>query len=153
LDKAARKINDDETWRVAPQFSFVNKPSSFILETSVNHLPQVQVGDSKIYMKQDSLLRYQWQGTYWPAEGGWQSLVKSNGAIQNWYAYNQHDWIAIINLQKQKATREYVAAHPVALFTQQPARQNDNWTSHITLYLVILFFICCSILWIEQKLA
>jgi len=152
LDKAARKIIPDEAWRSSPAISHVNEASAIVLESGSNPSAPAQVGESKIYLQQNSLLPYQKEGTYWPVEDGWQSLIQLNGQIQNWYVYNRNHWKKLADFQKLNATKEYTAAHPV-LFIQQAAGQNKKWTSYIKFYLVILFFICCSVLWIEQKSA
>jgi hypothetical protein len=152
LDKAARRIIPDETWQSSPAFSYVNEPSAVVLESGSSPSAPCQIGESKIFLEQNSLLRYQWKGTYWPVESGWQSLIQLNGQVQNWYAYNKNNWKTLGDFQKLNATKEYTAAHPV-LFIQQAAGQNEKWTSYIKFYLVILFFICCSVLWVEQKLA
>ena len=152
LGKAARRIIPDETWQISSAIPYVNEPLSVVLESSGSPAGPGQVGESKIYLQQNSLFPYQSGGTYWPVESGWQSLIQLNGQVQNWYVYNKNNWKSLSDFQKLTSTKAYTAAHPV-LFMQKAEGQNEKWTSYIKIYLVILFFICCSILWVEQKLA
>lgn len=150
LNKAAKKILPAENWDIAPALPLVNEPISLRLNNNMG-ISQTIIGDSKVYLQKDPLLAYQSEGMYWPAESGWQSLIQQNGKILSWYAFDTGNWKVIRDYQKLKDTKEYTLNHPLK-FIQQSAGQSYNWTSHLRLYLVILFFICCSILWVEQKL-
>lgn len=150
IDKAAKKIFPAENWDITPALPFVNEPSLLIQKNNPG-ISQAIIGNSKVYLEKDSLLPYQLKGIYLPAESGWQSLVQQNGKIKNWYAFAAEDWKILRDYHRLKSTKEYILKHPVE-FIQQGAGQTNNWTSHLKLYLVILFFICCSILWVEQKL-
>jgi len=150
LSKAAKKnLPDEEGW-VSPALSFINEPSILIVQNNTGTAEGL-VGESKIYLEKDSLFPYQSRGAYWPVAKGWQSLIQRNGKIQNWYAFNKNDWKVLRDYQKIDNNKRYAARYPLK-FIQQSAGQTGNWASHLKLYLVILFFICCSVLWIEQKL-
>jgi len=150
LSKAAKKnLPDEEGW-VSPALSFINEPSILIVQNNTGTAEGL-VGESKIYLEKDSLFPYQSRGAYWPVAKGWQSLIQRNGKIQNWYAFDKNDWKVLRDYQKIDNNKRYAARYPLK-FIQQSAGQTGNWASHLKLYLVILFFICCSVLWIEQKL-
>ncbi|MES1217007.1 MAG: hypothetical protein ABUT20_15945, partial [Bacteroidota bacterium] len=150
LQKTAKKIIPDETWQIDPSFSFVNKPVQIHLETGNPGNVQGQIADSKIYLKQNSSFPFQYNGTYWPVEYGWQSLIKLNGEVDGWYVYKNSDWKKLFNFQKLKETKKYVALHPVA-FTENVNRDAGSMTAYLPLLFLILFLICCAFLWIEQK--
>ncbi|MCW3117376.1 MAG: hypothetical protein JWM28_1458 [Chitinophagaceae bacterium] len=150
LQEAAKKIVPAETWRIYPAFPLVNEPVQLQLETSNPGTPQGRVGDSKLYLKQRGLLPWQWEGIYWPVEDGWQSLLSINGTVEEWYVYKNSDWKKLFNFQKTKETKKYEAHHPVS-FVQGKHDIIYNWTAYLPFSLLILFFICCAFLWIEQK--
>jgi hypothetical protein len=150
LSKASRKKIPDEDCRITPGLALINEPTALITQNNLN-TAQAVIGESKIYLQKDSLLSYQSKGIYWPTQKGWQSLIQTNGKIQNWYTFDRNDWKSLRDFQEINDNKKYVSLHP-AEFIQQSAGQSGNWTSHLKLYLVILFFICCSILWVEQKL-
>ncbi|MEJ0102069.1 MAG: hypothetical protein WDO19_05685 [Bacteroidota bacterium] len=88
----------------------MNEPSAVVLESNSSSSATGQVGESKIYLEQNPLLPYQWEGTYWPVESGWQSLIQFNGQVQNWYAYNKmtgKHWAIFRNWMQQKNMQQF----------------------------------------------
>lgn len=150
INKAAKKITPVESWQITPTMPFVNEPLMITLKNNAG-ISQAIVGDSKVYLQKDSLFTYKSEGIYWPVEKGWQFLVQQNGKIKAWYAFESNDWEKLRDYQKQKDTKDYLLKQ-TPVFFQPSTGQTGSWTSHLKLYLVILFFICCTTLWIEQKL-
>ena len=133
-------------------FSFTDHPTPIVLETNKAAALQRLNANEQISMLQNPTLSYLWQGSYWPRKSGWQTLIQGDGDTKNWFVYDPKNWKDLRDYTKINAMKQYVKEHPVS-FLPQTEGENDKPTSDVKLYLVILFFICCGFLWIEQKLS
>ena len=152
LDKAAKKTIADKTGYAGMGFSFTDHPTPIVLETNKVAALQRLNANEQISMLQHPTLSYLWQGSYWPRKSGWQTLIQGDGDTKNWFVYDPKNWKDLRDYTKINAMKQYVKEHPVS-FLPQTEGENDKPTSDVKLYLVILFFICCGFLWIEQKLS
>jgi hypothetical protein len=149
LNKAAKKIYPAETWRTNPSISFINDPVQMHAEKNEVTMPRAVTDKTNIYLKQDALLPFVWQGAYWPPASGWQALPRIDTATGDWYVYKPGDWQQLINHQHTAATKKYAAMHPVA-FTKE-AHAVNRVPVNMRLYLLVVFLACCIFLWVEQK--
>src|SRR5205085_4893721 len=137
LDKAAKRIISDETWRAPSGFSFTDQAAPVIVETNNNIIPHAAIESAGINMIQNPKLPYQWQGTYWPRKSGWQTLMGQNGNTKEWFVYDPKNWRELRDYTTIKATEQYIALHPASFFPKAEG-ENNKLTSDIKLYLVIL---------------
>ncbi|MFT3932430.1 MAG: hypothetical protein QM726_02350 [Chitinophagaceae bacterium] len=150
LDKVAKKKINDTNWRTYPQFSFVNHPVQLQTETNSVLAPAVVANNALVYFKQNSLLPFSYNGTYWPVEPGWQQLPQTDSVAAAWYAYKKTDWSSLMAYHRNQATARYAALHPVqysnGVLTGFEQKGNKQ------LWLFLLFIIACAFLWVEQKI-
>ena len=150
LQKAVKKTVPDEIWQVYPELPVLHEPVQLQAVTDIPGKPQGLVGNSKIYLRQNPILPWQWQGKFWPVENGWQTLIQLNGKIYDWYVYKSSDWERLFNFRKSEETKRYAVNHP-ATFLQTRTVPAGNRTRWLRFTLLTLFITCCAYLWIEQK--
>jgi hypothetical protein len=151
LQKASRKITSPEDWWVSPAFVYANQPVQLNLETTHAGIAQGQAGESAVYLRQNPLLPFQWQGNYWPTVEGWHPSIQSQGATYWWYVYKPGEWKNLFSFQTTNDTKKYMSEHPYnAAALQASPPGNSIQSLKICLFLVFIF--CCGFLWIERKI-
>ena len=150
LQKAAKKTYAEEMLRTQPEFSFINRPLSLQLEADLSGLPETQAGHDKIYLRQNTVLPYRWDGTYWPVEQGWQILNPQDNKSAACYVYKETDWQKTFASMKSRVTKKYEKRHPVISTIGKNHRQ---WrlSFYVAIFFFLLFIISNGLLWIEQK--
>ncbi len=151
LQKAARQTDAGTDWYTSPAFSYPGEPTQLHLETTVDSLPQGQAGESAVYLKQNPLLPFEWQGTCWPVQTGWQPIVSPQGPIYWWYVYQPGDWDKLLARQKINDTKKYMSALAGRVNLVAGANKEDM-LHKLKLYFFLVFIFCCGFLWIEQKI-
>ena len=149
LHKAAKKIYPVESWRTRPGFSFVNQATQMQAEKTGVAKAQALAPQANIYLQQDGLLPFVWNGVYWPVEHGWQPLPAIGTNTGNWYVYNEGDWQGLVNYQRTIATKKYMALHPPGV--NEGATKPAHLPVNLRVCLFIIFLIACIFLWVEQK--
>ena len=152
LRKAAKKTEAGEILRTQPEFSFINRPLSWQLETDIPDVTKTPAGHDTIYLRQSPVFSYRWDGTYWPLEQGWQILNPQDDKGGAYYVYNERDWQKTFASIKLKATKNYEMRHPVVSTNEKKNRQ-ERLSSYVILFFLLLFIISNGLLWIEQKSA
>ena len=150
LQKASGTTSSVASWRSSPATGYPDEPTQLDLETDDTGLPKAKADQSDFYLRQNSLLPFQWQGTFWPQHTGWQHADASQQSSYYWYTYNKRDWKKTTALQKTNDTKEYVSSHPVILKGYQTSA--TEILVKLRLYFFLLFILCCGFLWAEQKI-
>lgn len=109
IQKAARDNEPAGRWAFIPAFPRVNEPVRVLLQANDAGIPQGQFGAAAVYLGQDPLLPFLWQGTYWPGEAGWQSGRTLRGDTCWWYAWGPGDWQGLYRRQRWEDTRRQAA--------------------------------------------
>jgi hypothetical protein len=151
LGKASRKTFPVEAWRSGAFNPLQDAPVQMQVETTDSLLTKAMVGNTTIYLSQNDLLPYLWQGIYWPEAAGWQTLPQVNTAGNNyWYVYKKGDWQQLFNHQHTMATQQYAASHPLAESKALSSVAN-GFMAGIRFWLMLVFLAACIFLWVEQK--
>jgi hypothetical protein len=150
LNKAAKKIYPDESWQTNPFIPKVNSPVQLVTENNDGSQPKAVLPGTSIYLQQDALLSFQWQGKYWPSASGWQPLPRVNMQSGEWYVFNTADWKQLTDYNNTKETKKYTALHPVS-FENTSNHQAGLFLVNWSLIMLIIFLSSCVFLWVEQK--
>lgn len=151
LNKASRKEYPVEKWHTQQFIPIQNVPEQLQVERLDSSSTKALAGNSTVYLSQNDLLPYLWQGTYWPGEIGWQTLPQVNTASGYWYVYRKGDWQQLFNHRLTSATHQYAASHPYAVSKEMDTAGN-KFMAGIRIWLLIVFLAACIFIWVEQKL-
>jgi len=151
LTKAARRKPMSNVWTASSAMPTINEEIQLELQTASDAIPQVQIGENSVAMKQDIHLPYKWTATYWPVKTGWQTISNTDGTIDWWYVFDANNWTGVKATKKLEATKLYASRH------QSTSAQSSSTLLSIEkefpkIYFFILFIICCGLLWFEKKL-
>ena len=190
LRKAARDAEPGEDWQFTPDLPRVDEPVEALLQTNKSGLPQGQFGSTDnfrsakkfgsvddrtdsgsvtssalaIYLAQSPLMPFQWQGTYWPAEAGWQSSATLQGEPDWWYAWSAEDWCSLRRRQRWTETKEYMAEQgtispdsgnrpPIPPDQNTVPQDTDSHQVPVSpAWFYALFISSCLFLWVERKI-
>lgn len=147
LSNLARKKAVLNSMRYTPAFAVVNQPVHVTFTSNAN--PQPVINGGAVALRQGVQFSYEWDGTYWPAQTGWQTVVMGNDTA-SFYVYSNADWQYARGLQKTHAT--YYYAHQRAE-AYEAAMQSTQHVPVNKLYFLIALMVCCAFLWLERKFA
>ncbi len=151
ISNAARKNPPVQQWRVKQSFPKVNQPVKLVLEGPTALPGNVKAEGSLLAFKQNPVIPFQWDATYWPKSTGWQTVTQNNGAVFNWYVYDNGDWDGLLARQKITKTRQYAAVNKAAnASTSDTEVTIEIPVSKLWFYLLLL--LSSVYLWIERKL-
>ncbi|MBC7722846.1 MAG: hypothetical protein H7068_12535 [Pedobacter sp.] len=150
LQKVAKKALEEDNWTVNPEMPHINQQTTLSLET-ITAPTFGLVGTTKIYLKQNQDLPFEWNGTYWPLKSGWHTVSSPNNNIKYWYVFNPNDWPNVAASQRVNATKLYALQHSIQIEKIiQPLQALKVVIPKIIFFL--LFFLAASFLWLERKL-
>ena len=137
-------------YSIEPLITITDLPAIVTVE-SADSLPfQARVNRSLVSLNQQFILPFQWKGIYWPRKTGWQKIVSNDNQSFYWYNFGKSDWNNLIAVNK-------IAANKIKL-SQSTNKQISNGTDvsndfqrYTRLYIILIFIICCTYLWIEEK--
>ena len=124
LNKTSRKVYPVEKWHTQEFIPIQDVPVQMQVEKLDSSSTKAVAGNSTMYLLQNDLLPYLWQGTYWPEENGWRTLPQVNTASAYWYVYKKGDWQQLFNYRLKSATQQYAARHPYAVNKEIAAAGN-----------------------------
>ena len=179
LRKAARDAEPGENWQFTPDLPRVDEPVEALLQTNKSGLPQGQFGSidnfrsakkfgsvddrtdsgsvtssvQAVYLAQSPLMPFQWQGTWWPVEAGWQSSATLQGEPDWWYAWSAEDWYSLRRRQRWTETKEYMAEQGTT--DQRTSFPQDTDSHRVPVspaWFYVLFISSCLFLWVERKI-
>lgn len=145
LSKVVTNKSRQFTVRSSPALPVLNQPLHITVQGEKNQ--PLFINNTPVYLAQNALMPYEWNGNYWPVQTGWQT-IKQAGDSSNFYVYANTDWQYMQAVQNTSATKQYASQHP----------GTNNETSNLTievpvnkLYFIIVFIAACIFLWIERK--
>ena len=149
LDQASRSYPQAENVVLNNTFPAVNQQLLVKVETAGSNPPTVKIGGSILYLKQDITLPFQWQGTYWPVQTGWQT-VQVNNSVKDIYVYDTADWKYISASEKINGTQLFVSNHVKQDAEDKTAAASiqeaiPKW------YFFLVLIVCSTFLWVERK--
>ncbi len=149
LQQAARRNQQQDSWTVAPFIPRVHAPVQLSLNTATGRMPLAQTGNTVVSLSGHLFLPWQWSGTYWPVNPGWQASFTLQGKTHWWYAFDQNDWNDLLLQQRWQDTQQYLAQHTAASASNTGnspiRRQVPRWP------FFLLFLLACTYLWIESR--
>ena len=151
LNTTSRKVYPVEKWHSQQFIPIQDVPVQMQVEKLDSSSTKAVAGNSTMYLLQNDLLPYLWQGTYWPEGNGWRTLPQVNTASAYWYVYKKGDWQQLFNYRHTSATQQYAAGHPYAV-NKEIAAAGNMFTAGFRVWLLIVFLAACIFLWVEQKL-
>lgn len=166
-------INDSYTWVLGNQLNDYSSFWTYILqkagkkkESSVNYiLPQIpildqelqlssdssrlNINDDQIALIQDPVLQFEQRGNWWPKNIGWQSIDNE----QEWiYVFDKSAWRGVRAAEKIKNTKKRWMLEKKESIEEKFA--NSIYEDQISaIWFYILFLLCCTYLWLEEKLS
>ncbi|MGI8636202.1 MAG: hypothetical protein ACR2KZ_12445, partial [Segetibacter sp.] len=150
LNKVSAKQVADEAWTISPALPEINKRVQVQVHTNSAKVPQGQVGEAAVYLKQNPDLPYQWDGIFYPTKAGWQVGIQLSGKPFYWYAYDKSDWKMIGEKERLEATVRYLSDHNNILRKgEKEARMIDREINKLIFLLLFLF--CAGYMWFENK--
>ena len=150
LQKASKKSFTMDNWNVYPTIPHINQQVNLTLETTA--VPTFgQIGSTKVYLKQNENLPFEWSGKYWPLNSGWHNISTPNSNVKYWYVFKESDWQNVTITQKINATELYQLKHPKK---DSKITQQTQFVSTIIpkIYFFTLFLLAAGFLWLERKL-
>jgi len=166
LRTVARETEPEEEWRMEPALPAVGEPVRAWLQTAAEGLPQGYFGGAgkkgetidgagrTVYLAQDLLLPFYWQGVYWPEEAGWQYVRSLSGEPFWWYVWRDGEWVSLRRQERCKATQEYIAevgraevgrSDGLAGVGAEQVPVPKGW-------FYVVFLLCVLFLWAERKM-
>ena len=70
----------------------MNEPVTISQEWNGGEAPTAKLDEAIVSLSQNTTLPFLWQGTYWPAEPGWQAAQATQGELFWWWADDNTDW-------------------------------------------------------------
>ncbi|RYY20250.1 MAG: hypothetical protein EOO04_20400 [Chitinophagaceae bacterium] len=137
-------------YSVDPSITMTDMPAIIEVE-SADSLPfAAKVNRSLVFLNQQFILPFQWQGLYWPRRTGWQSLASNNDQPFYWYSFGKNDWIELRASRKIAANKLKLSQ---AIDTLIPGTTSvvNGFQRYTRIYIILIFIICCTYLWIEEK--
>jgi hypothetical protein len=126
------------------QIPIINKELQLSSDSS-----QLNINDDLIALIQDPILQFEKRGSWWPKNTGWQSIDNE----QEWiYVFYESAWKGVRAAEKIKNTKKIWMLDKKDNFEEKILNSIvEDQVSGIWFY--ILFLICCTYLWLEQKLS
>jgi hypothetical protein len=127
-----------------PKIPLINK--ELIIQSDS---PRLKINEDKIALIQDPTLQFEYKGSWWPKNIGWQSIDNN----EEWlYVFGESAWPGLGASEKlintQKSLREEIRDNKEEKIGNliYEDRINPFW-------FYILFLFCCLYLWLEVKLS
>ncbi len=149
LDKAAKNKNTYEEGTFSPAMPRVNQLLHTTFTNTGSSVPQPILDESAVYLRQNDDLPFEWAGSYWPVQTGWQS-VKTQTNTNSLYIYGPGDWQYIAATDNLNITKQYVLQHE-NLPANAGGLDEMEQIQVPKIYFFIAFIICCTFLWVEKK--
>jgi hypothetical protein len=150
LNKVAAKKADSEAWSVSPALPSINTAALLQVETNSATVPHAQIGEAAVFLNANADLPFQWKGSFYPTQVGWQTSVGLDGTLFYWYACGKNDWKNIRAAQTLAATQQYVTehVHDARAGERVPRTIEAEFPAIVFLMLFLLF---AGFLWVENK--
>ncbi len=150
LQKASKKSFINDSWTVYPIMPHINQQVRLTLETTA--MPTFgQIGLTKIYLRQNENLPFEWSGKYWPLNYGWHTISTPTSNLKYWYVFKENDWQNVAITQKINATELYQLKHSKQ--DSKISQQTQSVTTIIPkIYFFVFFMLAAGFLWLERKL-
>ena len=148
LSTASKKTFPAASWLIDPFIPPAGTSIYLQAITNKGMLREAIVQDDRIYLQQTRGLPFQYNGIYWPAAAGWQSILLPGDTSYTWYAYKTDDWKSITAYANRQQTALYAKRYPAA--ENEPGAAN-SFTVNGYLLILLLFLASCAFLWVEQK--
>ena len=136
-------------WEPSTQMVYPDEPFHFKLRTSLNKPLVSSDSQSHIPLKQDLLLRDQWEGVMYPKESGWHYINIKEDSIKQmpFYVYTKGDWKQRRAFDVTKLNRHHF----------KKSQSDVSEQSHLVnktidqLWFFILFLMAMGYLWIVPR--
>jgi hypothetical protein len=148
LGIAAKKQPVKEHWFANEVFPTIDKPVNIQLLHSNDSMLVAQIGLDKVYLQQNVLLPYKWNGVYWPRNAGWHTFIGSTGQVENWYVFDKNDYRNLRSIQKTNFTLQHTKQ---SLPARTDAKANTRKVPISIAWFFFLFILSAGFLWIEKK--
>lgn len=156
LQQVARGKDVGERWQVSPALAQTDHPIKMLLQSAVS-LPQGLLdgkdtdAPTSVYMAQDPLLPFCWEGTYWPRESGWQVAHTPEGERSWWYVWKDGDWKNIHRRERLEGTQQWIAARGER---RGPSAEEKEAPDVLVAkgWFYVLFVLSGLFLWVERKI-
>ena len=150
LQKVAKKALAKDDWTVNPTMPYINQQISLSLETIAAPAFGL-VGNTRIYLKQNQDLPFEWNGVYWPLKTGWHNVTSSNNNPKYWYVFKPTDWQNVSASKRINTTKLYALQHTIQ--SEKTTQISQAVKVIIPKIIFFLFFLLAAgFLWFERKL-
>jgi hypothetical protein len=166
-------INDTYTWVLGNQLNDYSSFWTYVLqkagkkkEIAVNYsIPQIPIINKELQLSSDSLklningdqlaliqdpvLQFEQRGSWWPEKTGWQSIDNEKEWI---YVFDESAWKGVRAAEKIKNTKKRWMLEKKDSIKEKFANSiyEDQFSA---IWFYILFLLCCTYLWLEEKLS
>jgi hypothetical protein len=161
LQQAAREGAGEERWQFVPQLPTVDQPVRVMLQSAGSSMPQAMLDVEEVmegtrpvavYLAQDPLLPFAWEGVYWPREPGWQTVRTSQGERSWWYVWKKDDWRTLRRMARVRATKQWMEREGKEGQEQGRKGLEARMVLVSKGWFYLLFLLSCLFLWVERKI-
>jgi len=180
LQEAAGREASAERWQFIPALPTVNQPVRVLLQSAESSLPQgmfeggggmEETQPVVVYLAQQPLLPFVWEGRYWPRDAGWQTTRTPQGDRSWWYVWKEGDWRNLHRMERMRETERWIERGGGKTGTGKESVQTggeksveagegtgtgeERGAGKVLIakgWFCLLFLICCFFLWVERKI-
>jgi hypothetical protein len=150
ISETSKTLHVPDLYSIDPLISYADMRAVITVE-SADSLPfQARVNRSLIPLNQQFILPFQWKGTYWPRKTGWQNIVSNDNQSYYWYIFAKSDWNDLLAAKKIAANKIKLSQSTNKEISNETDVEND-FQRYARIYIILMFVICCTYLWIEEK--
>ncbi|TKB99474.1 hypothetical protein [Pedobacter cryotolerans] len=149
LNKAARKINAEQSFEILPAMLAVNDGGRLIVNSVSNQIPSLKFNNIKLAPRQNMEISYQWDARFWPSQPGWNSMTINKSDV-NVFVYQNSDWEQLKNANKLNLTSNFVKKQD-AIADQEEKVINTISKEVSKWWFLLLFLFSLTYLWYEQR--
>jgi hypothetical protein len=150
IGETSKTKNLSELYSVDPGINVRDMPATIMVESADSLSFHAKVNRSLVPMNQQFILPFQWKGTYWPRKTGWQMIDSEDNQSFYWYSFDERDWKDLRAASKIAANKLKSSVLPGNQVTPD-ILVADDFQRYAKLYIIVMFLICCTYLWIEEK--
>lgn len=125
--------------------------ASLVTVQSPSPLPGIRLEEAPVYLSQDVGLPFQGTGTFWPQHSGWNYWTRADQDTTYFYVFEEQDWQPVRQTERIAQTVQAISAGE-----QVVERDRDDEKSAVVvpkIYFFLVFLVCCSFLWWENKIS
>ncbi len=147
INTMAKGVTPNVRWDQKNPLIYPDVPLHFNIASGIEHPTVIASDSTSIAMKQDPLINYRWEGSYFPHHSGWQQLAidKDSSNVFDYYVFDPSDWQARSRYQRIQDNRRYFLKSTSTYIPPTSRVPLQPW------WFLGLFLLSMGILWLSPK--